>query len=144
MTCSSDYAPQLRSLGFRVTAQRMAVLHVLRRSAGHLSPTEVHDRTRREVPGITATTVYRTLEFLSRNGLVWRTSRARGHLSYELAEHHHHHLACRYCGADVALSGSVVEDAFRKLEAASGYSIDHDHVSLAGICPRCRKVLRKG
>ena len=30
MSCSADYAPQLRARGFRMTPQRLAILHVLR------------------------------------------------------------------------------------------------------------------
>ena len=51
MTCSSQYVPQLHSRGFRVTSQRMAILHVLRHSQTHLSPSEVYELARREQPG---------------------------------------------------------------------------------------------
>jgi Fe2+ or Zn2+ uptake regulation protein len=65
MTCYSEYIPQLHSRGFRVTTQRMAILHVLRHSRTHLSPTKVYELACRDLPGLTETTVYRTLEFLA-------------------------------------------------------------------------------
>src|SRR5512139_3524451 len=101
MTCSLEYAPHLRSLGYRVTAQRLAILHVLRHAPGHLSPGDIYARARRSMPGLTHTTVYRTLEFLRRTGLVYGTSRRSGHMAYELAQNQHHHLACRKCGREV-------------------------------------------
>jgi len=138
MTCSAEYAPQLRALGFRVTSQRLAILHVLRHAQGHLSPTDVFAQARRFVPGITPATVYRTLDFLRRSGLVWQSSRSKGHLAYELAEGEHHHLVCRTCGREVELPEAVIEGAYRKMETISGYAIDHEHMNLTGLCPRCR------
>jgi Fur family ferric uptake transcriptional regulator len=144
MSCSSSYAPQLRSLGFRVTSQRLAVLHVLRHASGHLSPREVFARARGSVPGLTAPTVYRTLEFLATNGFAWQTASSRGHLTYELAETNHQHLVCRRCGSHAAIQESTLKQAYKALEAASGYEIDSHHVSLTGLCPRCRKAAAKG
>jgi len=69
MSCASEYAPQLRSLGYRMTPQRIAILHALRHSGKHLSPRDVYQRARKDVPGLTEPTVYRTLEFLAKNGL---------------------------------------------------------------------------
>jgi Fe2+ or Zn2+ uptake regulation protein len=138
MTCASEYAPQLRELGFRVTPQRMAILHVLRHSRGHLSPLQVYARARRSVRGLTQPTVYRTLEFLAANGLVWQTSLANGHLGYELAERNHNHVVCRRCGNEVEIDPRVLEGAYRKLGAITGYAIDQHHVNLSGLCPGCQ------
>ena len=52
-----------------MTPQRLAILHVLHHEGRHLSPVEVHEEARRELPSLTETTVYRTLEFLAENGL---------------------------------------------------------------------------
>jgi len=117
----------------------MAILHVLRHSRGHLSPLEVYARARKSVPGLTQPTVYRTLEFLTDNGLVWQTSLANGHLAYELAENHHNHLVCRSCGGQVQINRALLDGMYQHLEAISGYAVDHNHVSLSGLCPKCRK-----
>jgi Fe2+ or Zn2+ uptake regulation protein len=138
MTASPEYRSQLHSLGCRVTRQRLAILHVLRDAPGHLSPGQVFARARREVPGLTPTTVYRTLEFLRTHGFVWQSSRDRGHLAYELAHDRHHHLTCLRCGRETALPTAEVERAYGRLEAVSGYTIDHEHVTLSGLCPKCQ------
>ena len=139
VSCASHYAPQLRSLGFRVTAQRMAILHVLRHSRGHLSPLQVFARACRSSPGLTRPTVYRTLQFLTEHGLAWQTSLADGHLTYELADSHHDHLSCRRCGTQVQVDPALVDGVYRRLEYISGYALDHHHLSLSGLCPKCRR-----
>jgi Fe2+ or Zn2+ uptake regulation protein len=42
MSCADEYTPQLRARGYRMTPQRLAILHVLHHSGGHLSPAEVY------------------------------------------------------------------------------------------------------
>ena len=69
MSCAEQYTPQLRERGFRMTPQRMAILHILHHSGEHLTPGEVYQQASQDVPGITEATVYRTLEFLAENGL---------------------------------------------------------------------------
>lgn len=140
MSCGLEYAPQLRSRGFRVTAQRMAVLHVLRHSRTRLSPSEIYQRARQTLPRLTETTVYRTLDFLAENGLAWPIHMETGHLAYELAGKRHHHLICRQCGREMEIDDALVQSAYANLEAASGYRLSEDHLTLYGLCPRCQKT----
>ena len=144
MTCGSEYAPQLHSRGFRVTSQRLAVLHVLRHSHGHLSPTEIYTRARRELPDLTETTVYRTLEFLARNNLAWSISTDNGHRLYEIASSSHDHLICRRCGRDVEIEHSLLKNVYAKAERASGYLLTDKHLALFGLCPECQKEKSTG
>ena len=138
MSCASDYAPQLRARGFRMTAQRMAILHVLRHEATHLSPAEVYKQARKEVPGLTEPTVYRTLEFLADNALVRPSYTSTGHLTYEIAGNEHHHIACRSCGAEVEVEHTLLESLYRLLETTSGYRSIDSHVTFFGVCPKCQ------
>lgn len=140
MTCIAEYGPRLRAHGFRVTPQRMAILHVLRHAGGHLSPLAVYRRARRELPGLTLPTVYRTLEFLVRNEMVWRASLRRGHLAYELAEGNHHHLKCSKCGRESEIALALLEKAYAPIVRSSGFLLSASHITLLGLCPECQKT----
>ena len=145
MAPASEYALALRSHGFRVTSQRMAILHVLQHASKHLSPAQVYKQARRNLPGLTETTVYRTLEFLAENGLVWSTNTGNGHLMYEIAGDNHHHLICRSCGSEVEVKSAPLNIVYSKLEAASGYLLTGNHTTFVGLCPKCQKdKLRQG
>ena len=139
MSCSSDYAPQLRARGFRMTPQRLAILHVLRHDGTHLSPVEVYKKALKELPGLTEPTVYRTLEFLSDNGLVRPSYATNGRLTYEIAGNDHHHIVCRNCGAEIEVGHILLESLYRLLETTSGYRSIHSHVTFFGVCPECQK-----
>jgi Fe2+ or Zn2+ uptake regulation protein len=138
MTCGAELAPVLRSRGFRVTQQRMAVLHVLRHARRGLSPATIWSEARVALPGLTEATVYRTLDFLSANGFAWAVHTGRGHLVYEMAGARHHHLICRVCGRELEVPHALVKSLYARLEAASGYQVSSDHLTLFGLCPDCR------
>jgi Fur family ferric uptake transcriptional regulator len=138
MTCGSYLIDRLHVRGFRMTPQRMAILHTLRHSGGHLSPTEVYKRARRAQPGLTEPTVYRTLEFLAENGFALAAHVGGGKLVYELTEENHHHLICRVCGKTVAVEYAALTPLYEQLNASSGYRLDLSHVTLFGLCPDCQ------
>jgi len=119
--------------------QRMAILHVLRHEGTHLSPAEVYKKARKEVPGLTEPTVYRTLEFLADNALVRPSYTSTGHLTYEIAGNEHHHIVCRNCGAEVEVEHTLLESLYRLLETTSGYRSIDSHVTFFGVCPKCQR-----
>jgi len=138
MSVTLDYVPQLRARGYRMTSQRMAILHVLHHSGGHLSPTQVYEQALEQLPNLTETTVYRTLEFLAEHGLARSAHMGNGHLVYEIAQHEHHHLICRNCGNTVEVNHSLLKTMYQKLESSSGYKLTDSHLTFFGLCPNCK------
>jgi len=139
MSCAAEYAPQLRSRGYRMTPQRMAILHVLHHEGTHLSPAEVYKKAQKELPGLTEPTVYRTLEFLADIALVRPSYSSSGHLTYEIAGNDHHHIVCRNCGSEIEVEHALLESLYRLLETTSGYRSIDSHVTFFGLCPKCQK-----
>ena len=140
MSCADQYTPELRARGFRMTPQRIAILHVLHHEGTHLSPTEVFARAKAALPGLTEATVYRTLEFLAENGLAHPAHIGSGHLVYEIArQDHHHHLICRKCGGEIQIDHAPLENVFAELEASSGFRDINSHMTFFGLCPACQE-----
>lgn len=140
MTCGNQYTPQLRARGFRMTPQRLTILHVLHHCGGHLSPAQVYERAKNDLPGLTEPTVYRTLEFLAENGLAHPAHMGSGHLVYQIAKQDHHHLVCRKCGAEIQIEHAPLEQLYAELEASSGFRFIDSHVTFFGLCPECQKL----
>ena len=140
MTCGNQHIPQLRARGFRMTPQRMAILHILHHADGHISPTEVYERASRDIPGLTEATVYRTLEFLAQNGLARSAHMGGGHFVYEITKQDHHHLICRKCSAEVQIDHTPLIQVFAELESSSGYRFINSHVTFFGLCPECQNI----
>ena len=138
MSCASEYIPQLRARGFRMTSQRLAILHVLHHEGSHLSPADIYKQARRQLAGLTEPTVYRTLEFLAQNGLVRSSHTSNGHLTYQIAGEDHHHLICRVCSSEMEIQHTLLEELYRKLESTSGYLRIDSHMTFFGVCPKCQ------
>ena len=128
----------LRARGFRMTKARLAILSLLHDSPGHFSPVDIYTRIRKTVPGVTETTVYRTLEFLAENDMVLPTLAGDGHRVYEMAGRDHHHLICRSCEQSVEIDHGLVQELYRQLEDRTGYQLTTSHLTFFGLCPDCR------
>jgi Fur family transcriptional regulator, ferric uptake regulator len=135
MTCIPRHSQTLRSRGYRMTPQRIAILQALH-DGGHLSPAQIYERVRQT--GMTETTVYRTLDFLASNGILLVANRGNGHLAYELSGASHHHLICRACGAQMEVDAALLAPAIGRIEGETGYSLDAGHLTLFGLCPVCK------
>lgn len=134
---NEQFSDLLRARGYRMTAQRLAILRALQASKGHLTPQAVFEKVREADPGVTEATVYRTLNFLTAQGLLLAAHVGSGQLVYELASHAHHHLICRRCGATCEVDHALLRDLYRSLEARTGFQIDTTHVTFFGLCPQC-------
>src|SRR4051812_45490370 len=130
----------LSARGRRLTRQRRMIWEVLSsRLDAHLSAREVTERVRAEVPSVTPSTVYRTLDVLVEAGLALRTDLGGDRVFYEPAhEHPHHHLVCERCGAVAHVHDEVLGDLAERVEASSGYALTGRELTLFGTCPDCR------
>jgi Fe2+ or Zn2+ uptake regulation protein len=135
---------RLRARGHRLTPQRLAILQIIEERGGHLSPIEIYEEALRRIPGLTEATVYRTLDFLARNGLALVAHVGDGRLVYESAAHNHHHLICRGCGTTVAIEHQQLESLFRQFHEQTGFQIDEGHVTFFGRCPACLNQAEEG
>jgi Fur family ferric uptake transcriptional regulator len=136
MSCLAIHSQTLRQRGFRMTPQRLSILEALHHD-GHLSPAQLYARVRQT--GMTEATVYRTLEFLTENRIIFSAQNEGGHLTYELGGHDHHHLICRDCGAQVEIEHGALQDLIGQLEQQTGYRLNTGHLTLFGMCPVCQQ-----
>lgn len=135
MTCIPRHTQTLRSRGYRMTPQRIAILQALH-DGGHLSPAQVFERVRQT--GMTEATVYRTLKFMAGNGILLVANRGNGHLAYELSGESHHHIICRTCGAQMEVDPALLTPAISRIESETGYRLNASHLTFFGLCPKCQ------
>lgn len=138
MSCTQNISDQIRSRGFRLTPQRLIILQVLQHSGEHLSPNEVFELAKINLPGLTETTVYRTLEFLVENGFALAAHIGSGKLVYQVGGNDHHHVICQKCGAETEVSHSQVSALYQNIEQLTGFKLTTSHLSFFGLCPACR------
>lgn len=130
---------RLRAGGRRITVQRRAVLQALADLGCAQGAEQIHARARRMYARLGIVTVYRTLDALTREGLVQAVHLGDGRVRYELTENgrHHHHLICLSCGTVERVEGCTIQP----LEAAGrrrGFAVTTHRVELLGYCGRCQ------
>ena len=121
---------KMRGRGYKATPQRLAVLRALA-TEQHQSMGEL----RRRCPQVGVVTVYRTLDLLSKLGIVRRMDLGDGP-RYELAEDHHHHLICESCG-DISEFEECPLDSERVSLASSEFEVYSHSIEVYGRCAAC-------
>ena len=130
----------LRQRGRRNSAARRAVIELLGRQDCCLTAQEIFDQLRGEGRRVGIASVYRALEQLTRDGFVQRIDIGAGTSRFEpihTGGEHHHHLVCDDCGKVEAFADDELEDALRKVEGRTGYSVAGHDVVLRGACDDC-------
>lgn len=140
----TEYLQGLRQKGHRLTPQREMILSVICESEGHLTADEIIQRVRRRYPHFNKSAVYRTLDLLTRHGLVNPTDFGQGCITYEIHRHpHHHHLVCRKCGKMTEMSESVFAALEKTLRDDYSFVAELDHFAIWGTCAKCQGKMRK-
>jgi Fe2+ or Zn2+ uptake regulation protein len=135
---------QLHASGYRVTPQRQLILDAICALGGHVTADAVYERVHAITPALNRATVYRTLAFLSEQGILNPRVFEDGHLEYELAgPEPHHHLICRACGAEIQIHHDEVEDFFAHIAEEHEFIIESRHLTLFGTCRPCNEAQTK-
>jgi len=139
-----DPAALLRDRGFRVTAQRLAVLRAVR-PGRHLTVDEVAEAVRAEVGAISLQAVYDALGLLTNVGLVRRLQPAGSATVFEArVADNHHHLVCRVCGRMSDVDCAIGSAPCLTPSDDQGFAIDEAEVIYWGRCPDCLAQARDG
>jgi Fur family transcriptional regulator, ferric uptake regulator len=130
----------LRGQGMRMTPQRLAIVDEIMSTSGYIIPITVIDRVRERVPGVSPSTVYRTLERLEQVGVLAHVHLESGVGYHRLEDAQHAHLTCARCGADLELPRSSLRSLERLIERDHGFHPDFTHYAISGLCGSCRKA----
>ena len=123
----------------RNTAQRREVIRALERVQGFVSAQDLHGLILRDGGDVALATVYSQLKKLSDADQVDVVMTDRGEALYRRCadDAHHHHLACRACGAAVEVDAPELERWAQDIATRCGYHDVRHVLELNGICAAC-------
>jgi Fur family ferric uptake transcriptional regulator len=131
-------ADELRALGVRVTAPRLAVLRAVATSP-HVTADELFDIVRADLGSVSRRAVYDVVGTLVDVGLLRRIQPAGSAARYEnRVGDNHHHLVCRRCGRTVDVDCAVGNVPCLTAVDAAGFVVDEAEVVYWGVCPACQ------
>ncbi len=141
MPASTDSAIDLlREQGMRMTPQRIAIVTEIMTTPGYVIPMHVIRRIQARIPGVSPSTVYRTLERLEQVGVLVHVHLESGIGYHRLNDVQHVHLTCAGCGAEKELPSSALERLEGLVEHDHGFWPDFTHHAISGLCAHCRQA----
>jgi Fur family zinc uptake transcriptional regulator len=139
MTAVEAAATLCTARGERLTELRRRVLELVWQSHAPIGAYQVLDCLSGERGRVAPPTVYRALEFLTRQGLVHRIDSLNAYVgcSAPSAAHQAYFLICRRCGDAAEFHDSDLTAALARCVDRASFHADAATVELAGLCARC-------
>jgi Fe2+ or Zn2+ uptake regulation protein len=134
-----NLAEFLRSRGIRPSEQRMRIYEALAAVKTHPSADAIYRELSPEMPSLSRTTVFSTLDLFAREGLAQRLALSGSELRYDADVSRHVHFRCRSCGA---VSDLHEVRAPAPPKAPSGYLVESSQYYAEGLCPDCAEAPR--
>ena len=134
----NELVTRLRTLGIRLTPQRLAIAEVVLNSDDHPSVKDIYQRVTEFFPYVTVATVYSTLALLEEVGIV-RHLPFPGHARYDANLAPHANLVCLGCGTvvDAEVGQDMVAELRGAVERESDFQVSGQRVDIYGWCPGC-------
>jgi len=128
----------IRATGLRCTAQRIAVLDLLRSKRHHYRADELSGLVAERLGTVSTQAVYDALGALVTVGLARRIEPAGSAALFEAGSgDNHHHLICRDCGVVVDIECRVGQAPCVVVPDEQGFVVDEAEITFWGRCPEC-------
>jgi Fur family transcriptional regulator, peroxide stress response regulator len=130
----------LRERGIQPSQQRIRIYEALAGVKTHPSADAIHRELLPELPTLSRTTVFSTLDLFARKGLAQRLALSGSELRYDADTSRHVHFRCRSCGE---VSDLIGLHAPPQPKAPPGYLIESSQFYAEGLCPACAKAAKE-
>jgi Fe2+ or Zn2+ uptake regulation protein len=140
-----DASGKLKSHGGRMTDQRRFILEAFRSASEHPTAGEIFRIARRRDSDLNLATVYRTVRWLEREGLVQARVFEPGSRSERFDSARpaaHHHFVCSACQRIIEFDASGLAEVIRVLAKQYALQVDQSTLVLHGVCFDCRSAAK--
>jgi len=130
---------RFKSMGIRMTPQRLEILKILESSHTHPAAEDVYEKIRELFPSISFDTVYRTLSLFERHGVIKKVHHLADKTRYDTNMRHHHHFVCVRCKKIIDFTWEGIDEVPMPDEVENWGKVEDRYVELRGICQECLK-----
>ncbi len=125
---------ELKNKNIRLSHQRLKVLEYVANHRCHPTVEQIYTNLHNEIPTLSKTTVYNTLNALVEAGMVRLITIGDNEGRYDINTDNHGHFKCESCGEIFDFDINI--DSFNSKDLR-GFNITKKDVYFKGICPRC-------
>ena len=129
-----ELSAKLEESQIRPSFQRIKILEYLLNNPGHPTVDQIYKELHPEIPTLSKTTVYNTLNLLLGAGLVKLLNFEENETRYDIITGIHGHFKCDVCGFISNFGLDIDKIATDEL---SGYKVKEKCVYFKGVCPKC-------
>lgn len=133
---------KLKSLDFRITPQRLAVLRILAASEDHPTAEQIFEKVRTEFPTTSLATIYKTIALLKGLNEVLELGFPDGSNRYDGAKPFPHpHVICIRCRKIMDPYIISLDELKDEIGKKTGFRIHYHRLDFFGLCGECQKDL---
>jgi Fe2+ or Zn2+ uptake regulation protein len=137
----SQRVARLHRAGLKATGPRMMILAALEQDNSHPTAEYLYDTLRRDLPSLSLSTVYQTLDVFIRTGLCRRVSGLGDRLRVDGTPQDHDHAVCRLCGAIFDVDRDQVQLPIPPGYLSNGLMVTGIRFEYEVICASCQEAL---
>ena len=128
----------LRKKGYRATPQRIAICRFALRSREHPSAQIIYDEVKKVHPTVSLATVYKTLQILTKQGLIQELDLPESQARFDSYVEPHINLVCLRCGSIRDFDDSAAQEMVERVAAKAELTRTGQRIDIYGICKTCR------
>lgn len=134
----TDAPGLLSSHGIIPTPQRLAIFRAVYGRTDHPSVDTVFVALREQMPTLSKTTVYATMQRLAEVHLIGRVCIEDGEVRYDGSPVFHAHFKCRACGELIDFEPPK-RHPHPYAAISAGFEVDDEQLLYFGLCPKCAR-----
>jgi len=131
---------KLRSKGYKVTPQRLAICKLLLSSKNHPSADQIYQEVKKQYPTISLATVYFTLDLLKDLGLVQELGFSDRSSRYDPNTSPHINVICPKCGRVYDYEAASVKKLWSQMVAEMSFTPLRQRLDIYIFCDKCSKT----
>lgn len=121
----------------RQTFQRRKILEFLMSTKSHPTADSIYKEIVKEIPTVSRTTVYNTVNKLAEEGIIKRIKTKDSDMRFDAKTEPHYHFVCDNCGKvyDVGVCcGNILK------YDVDGHNVKDIFICYSGVCKACKKL----
>ncbi len=138
-----DIAQKLRSEGYKVTPQRLAIYQAVLNDHNLPNAESIYNSLKASHPTMSLATVYKTMEIFAKINVVRILNVGDDSHRYDYDVHTHPHIRCSECNKVIDLHGVDMGKLKDVVHEVSDFYVTKQELSFEGICPSCQKKLKQ-
>jgi len=143
---SEELTKSLKQLNLKVTPKRIAIIEILMKEPGYLSPEEIWRKMKRQFNRIGLPTVYRNLEELAYGNIISKITHPNRQLYYFFCgnNEHHHHFVCLSCRNVDDINFCAIHELRKEVKKKLNAQVVSHILQVNGLCKEClRKKVKE-